>query len=320
LIFNKFGDENVDYYNIYGGTSPNPTTLIDSSLSTLEKLSGLQNEMRYYFRVKAVDKSGVESDFSNEEDIYVNLTQPGNNLIINGDFSNDLDAWDWEVNSLASAEVEVVNFECNFMIHNGGQGFNDIQLRQDGILLIQGQKYILEFDAWAEGTRVIELKFTGDDSPFTDYSRIGYSALNSAAKHYTYYFEMEEPTDNNSFLEINTGTSDINAYIDKLSLKIVVPLGAELLSEGDANYFLFSNYPNPFTRSTTIVYGIPKQCHVTLKVFDGSGRLVDMLVNKMQNPGIHNIMFDASQLDHGVYYYQIVADDYNQIGKMLLLR
>jgi len=320
LIFNKFGDENVDYYNIYGGTSPNPTTLIDSSGSTLKKLSGLQNEMRYYFKVKAVDKSGVESDFSNEEDIYVNLTQPGKNLIINGDFSNDLDAWDWEVNSLASAEVEVVNYECNFLIHNGGQGFNDIQLSQDSILLIQGQNYMLEFDAWAEYTRAVELKFTGENTPFADYSRIGYSALNSAAKHYMYYFEMEEPTDNNSRLEINAGNSDVSLFIDNLSLKIDGPVNAGQTSEADSGFLLYSNYPNPFNQFTTIGYEVPTQCHVTLAVFDGVGRLVDILVNQMQAPGPYKTMLDASKLVNGVYYYQMVADDFIGTKKMLLIR
>lgn len=37
LIFNKFGDNNVAYYNIYGGTAPHPTTVIDTSNSTLKR-------------------------------------------------------------------------------------------------------------------------------------------------------------------------------------------------------------------------------------------------------------------------------------------
>ena len=320
LIFNKFGDDNVDYYNIYGGPAPNPTSLIDTSRNTLKQLVGLQNGLHYYFRVKAVDKSGLESDFSNEEDIYVNITQPGTNLIINGDFANALYAWEWQANSPASAEVQVVDNACNIVIQNGGQNFNDIQLKQDSILLIQGQNYILEFDARAENTRAMELKLTGDDSPFTDYSRFGYTALTSTAKHFSCYFKMEGPTDNNSRLEINAGTSDINMYIDNLSLKIDVPSKFELISEEDSKFLLFPNYPNPFSQSTTIDYTIPKQCFVTLTIYDGSGRVVDILVNKMQPPGNYKTIFDASQLDNGVYYYQIVAGNFMQTQKMLLLR
>jgi len=187
------------------------------------------------------------------------------------------------------------------------------------IQLIQGQNYILGFDAWAEHSRVLELILRGDDSPFVDYSRIGYTALSSTPANFTYYFEMEEPTDNNSFLEINSGTSDINIFIDNISLEIDVALGAEHSSRGDARALIVSNYPNPFKQSTTIVYEVPTQCHVTLTVFDGSGRVVDMPVNKIQSPGNHSIRFDASQLDHGVYYYKMVAGDYIRTQKMILL-
>jgi len=36
LIFNQFGDTNVAYYRIYGGTSPHPTTLLAESGTTLK--------------------------------------------------------------------------------------------------------------------------------------------------------------------------------------------------------------------------------------------------------------------------------------------
>ena len=73
LIFNKFGDTNVDFYRIYGGTSPQPTTLLATTPSTLAHLSNLQNNQQYYFRVTAVAKDGTESGYSNEENVMVNL-------------------------------------------------------------------------------------------------------------------------------------------------------------------------------------------------------------------------------------------------------
>lgn len=320
LIFNKFGDDNVDYYNIYGGTTPNPGTLIDSSRSTLKQLTGLQNGLRYYFRVTAVDKNGLESDFSNEENIYVNLIRPGKNLIINGDFSNDLYAWNWEVDHQASAEVQLIDRVCNFVIQNGGQDYKDIQLKQDSILLIHGQNYLFEFDARADEPRVVEIKIVEGDSPFTNYSRIDKVALTSTLKRFTYIFEMKESTDNNARVVINAGGSDINIFIDNLSLKMDVPLITGVGLKEDNLVALYSNYPNPFYQSTTIHYTIPKQCHVTLKIFDGLGREVDVLVNEVQSPGNYKREFYASELDNGIYYYKIVADDFMQTKKMLLLR
>lgn len=96
LIFNKFGDKNVDHYNIYGDTTPEPTKFIVSSTDTLEQLANLDNGIRYYFRVTAVDANGLESDYSNEESIRIAITQTDVNIVRNGDFSGGIDGWIWQ--------------------------------------------------------------------------------------------------------------------------------------------------------------------------------------------------------------------------------
>jgi hypothetical protein len=74
LIFNKFGDTNVAYYNIYGDTTPSATDLLDTSKLTMKELSDLQNHVEYYFRVTAVDQYGSESYYSNEESVFVDFS------------------------------------------------------------------------------------------------------------------------------------------------------------------------------------------------------------------------------------------------------
>jgi len=70
LIWNA--NTNFDFlrYRIYGGTTPNPTTLVDSTSGgiedTVKVITGLTGGTTYYFRVTAVDIDGNESDFSNE--------------------------------------------------------------------------------------------------------------------------------------------------------------------------------------------------------------------------------------------------------------
>ncbi|MCH7574705.1 MAG: FG-GAP repeat protein [Candidatus Marinimicrobia bacterium] len=57
-------------YRIYGGTSPNPITLVDSTADgagvTSKAIAGLVNDTRYYYRITAFDVSGDESEYSNE--------------------------------------------------------------------------------------------------------------------------------------------------------------------------------------------------------------------------------------------------------------
>ncbi|MDZ7290788.1 MAG: fibronectin type III domain-containing protein [candidate division KSB1 bacterium] len=56
-------------YRIYRGSSPNPTTKVDSTnniADTTKTITGLTNGTKYYFRMTAVDKNFNESGFSNE--------------------------------------------------------------------------------------------------------------------------------------------------------------------------------------------------------------------------------------------------------------
>ncbi len=320
LIFNKFGDKNIEYYNIYGGRIPNPTTLLDSSHTTLKQLVGLQNGARYYFRVTAVDNNGQESAFSNEEDIIVNIIQPGSNLIVNGDFENELNSWIWGVGGTASADVQVNDGICNFMIENGGSQIYDVQLRQNNIPLIQGQNYTFEFDAWADETRIVEIKVGQDVSPYTNYSLIGYTALSPAQKRYVYTFEMKESSDNSARVVINSGMYTPNIFIDNLSLKMDAPTKLDEETQAIYDYSLSTNYPNPFNPSTTIIFSISQSGHVSLKVFDILGSEIAELVDENKSAGTYSVKFDALNLSSGIYFYSLNASGFSKVRKMLLLK
>ncbi|MFQ6615862.1 MAG: FG-GAP-like repeat-containing protein, partial [Fidelibacterota bacterium] len=77
LTWNRNDEDDADKYRIYGGTTPAPTTPVDSTLSpgdTTKTITGLANGTTYYYHITAVDTANNESNFSNE----VNVT-PGDN-------------------------------------------------------------------------------------------------------------------------------------------------------------------------------------------------------------------------------------------------
>ncbi len=78
---------------------------------------------------------------------------------------------------------------------------------------------------------------------------------------------------------------------------------------GDQNivsdYSLDQNYPNPFNPSTVIKYSLAKKSFVKLTVYDLLGRKIAELVNQDQDKGIHSVMFNASNLSSGIYFYKI---------------
>ncbi len=87
-----------------------------------------------------------------------------------------------------------------------------------------------------------------------------------------------------------------------------------------AGFSLSQNYPNPFNPSTRITYQLPVSSRVTLKVYDALGRLVEQLVDERESVGVHSVMFDASQLASGVYFYELEAGQYHDTKKLLLLK
>ena len=59
---------------------------------------------------------------------------------------------------------------------------------------------------------------------------------------------------------------------------------------------------------------------IDLKVYDVLGKEVATLVNKKQKPGNYKIMFDASALASGIYYYQLKFGKFIKTKNMLLLK
>jgi hypothetical protein len=85
-------------------------------------------------------------------------------------------------------------------------------------------------------------------------------------------------------------------------------------------YSLRDNYPNPFNPATTIEYSLANPGHVELFIYNTLGQKVATLVNEKNSAGQHNVTFDASGLSTGVYFYEIVTRDFNQVKKMLLVK
>jgi hypothetical protein len=83
---------------------------------------------------------------------------------------------------------------------------------------------------------------------------------------------------------------------------------------------LNQNYPNPFNPSTVISWQLAVSSQVELTIYNMLGEKVSPLVSEHMNSGHHSIGFDGSGLASGIYYYQIIAGDYREVKKMILLR
>jgi hypothetical protein len=229
LLFNQFGDSNVAYYRIYGGPTSQSTNFLESSTTTLGRLTYLQNGVTYYFRVTAVHRDGTEGPPSNEQSVTVNLIQPGQNLATNSNFSLGTNGWALSLANGASATWAAANQLATFTIANGGTYTTDIQLQQSGFRMIQGFQYILSFDAWASRARYLQAEVGQAVSPFLNYSSLAATALTPIHTHYQYLFTMTQPSDFSANLMFNLGASTAGVTMSNISLTIAPPTTATQL-------------------------------------------------------------------------------------------
>lgn len=104
-------------------------------------------------------------------------------------------------------------------------------------------------------------------------------------------------------------------------LNIMYPTG--IVDEKSAmpqSYALEQNYPNPFNPSTTIRFALKDAGNVRLVVYNALGKEVALLINKRMKPGYHTVNFDAGKFSSGIYFYELIVNNFKMVRKMLLMR
>jgi hypothetical protein len=89
---------------------------------------------------------------------------------------------------------------------------------------------------------------------------------------------------------------------------------------------VLQNVPNPFNPTTTITYDVAEAGHISIEIYDVSGRLVRTLVNEGKAVGRYHTLWDGrdnvgAAVHSGVYFYRMSAPGREpQTRKMLLLK
>ena len=89
--------------------------------------------------------------------------------------------------------------------------------------------------------------------------------------------------------------------------------------------FLSQNFPNPFNPTTNIRFNLPQAMHVMLSVYNVEGELVSTILDQPMNDGWNEVSWSARDtrgraISSGIYFYRLVAGDFVQTRKMVLLR
>lgn len=86
------------------------------------------------------------------------------------------------------------------------------------------------------------------------------------------------------------------------------------------NYLLKQNYPNPFNPSTTIRFDLPKTSFVEIKIYNSLGRELTQLISREMVAGNHRVTWDAKGYSSGIYFYRIIAGEFTDTKKLILVK
>ena len=104
-------------------------------------------------------------------------------------------------------------------------------------------------------------------------------------------------------------------YSDVINIEVSFP----------TEFYLAQNYPNPFNPGTKIFFSLAVDSKVNLKVFDILGQEVSTIYNNDLSAGVHNVTFNAGDLNSGVYVYRLEAmgvdgSNFVDVKKMILTK
>jgi hypothetical protein len=116
---------------------------------------------------------------------------------------------------------------------------------------------------------------------------------------------------------LGTLRSDMGAYGGGDSLQVGIPEQQENIP---TCFYLSQNYPNPFNTATAISYQLPTNNRVRLEIYNLLGQKVATVVDSKQQTGYRSVVWDASEVSSGPYFYKLTAGDFTGTRRMILLR
>jgi photosystem II stability/assembly factor-like uncharacterized protein len=167
--------------------------------------------------------------------------------------------------------------------------------------------------SWSTSTETNNLCFevfrSSDNQNWNSLVFINGNGTTALTHHYQFTDRVETPGIYYYKLKQLDYNGDFN-YSNVIAVIIVSPLKFEL----------FQNFPNPFNSSTKIIYQLPEEGFVSLKIYGVLGNEVKSLVGENKKAGYYSVSLNANDLSSGIYFYKLTAGEYSSTKKFILLK
>lgn len=156
-------------------------------------------------------------------------------------------------------------------------------------------------------------------------ANLSFSVSDSGWVMYKYNIGALVPAGSNIYIGFREYVSNVANDGASFSLDLVRVTGQSTgitIKNGEipTTYSLEQNYPNPFNPITNIKFGIPTSSNVKLIVYDITGKEVAILLNEFKQAGTYTYSFDGSALSSGVYFYRLIAGNFVDTKRMIIVK
>jgi dienelactone hydrolase len=138
-------------------------------------------------------------------------------------------------------------------------------------------------------------------------------------RYITAFFNLflKNDTAYKSYLYGNIAQSDTSVIIQ---YQLPLTTGLRQIEAIPGEFKLEHNYPNPFNPLTNIEFSVINSDLARIEIFDFAGRKVAEPFSNFVNPGKYRLVFDASGLSSGVYFYSLSSGNSREVKKLTVLK
>jgi hypothetical protein len=86
------------------------------------------------------------------------------------------------------------------------------------------------------------------------------------------------------------------------------------------SFSVAQNYPNPFNVKTSVSFTLPLSANVTITIYNLAGQAVQTINAGRMDAGVRSVVWDASNVGSGVYFYKVTAGEFSKTMKATLLK
>jgi len=337
-------DENGNVVAFINSTSSNPFILTAPSEGTYTVNAGYKNPSRDWdstlVTLSSILPPNAPSDLiaivnQNPLSVELNWTDNSNNEegfvierdIVVGDLFVVVDTVAQDVTSYLDTSVAILTFNYRVKAFNGNgdspysdtaQVFVPVELTSFTAIVKENCVMI----AWITATEINNLGFEIQRNTNDVWQTLDFIDGNGTSTERIEY-NFEGNFDGVSFKgNIGYRLKQID-YDGTFSYSDIIFLEVDFTPN---EFSLSQNYPNPFNPSTTIKYSLAVESKVLLSVYNLIGEKIDEFSNEIQQAGIYNVNWNASDFASGIYYYRLdvnsLSGDFSKsfVKKMMLVK